>query len=211
MKKVILDSEYHDQLIEILREFEPEIGAQAEESKKGWQHFTPNIQNLDIKLTLNHLKTEGIELTAPVLHMQLSGLTQTEHKMPTGADKLAVIVTAAAVTSPVCCVSKPAITIEAQQVSYEADVLNIGSLAIDTKVYYTVTKTLTQCTISNSTAKVVEGSSYSATITADSGYTLGAVTVTMGGTDISSTAVSGANINIANVTGNIVVTCTATA
>lgn len=96
--------------------------------KKGWQHFTPNIQNLDIKLTLNHLKTEGIELTAPVLHMQLSGLTQTEHKIPTGADKLAVTLTAAAVTSPVCCVSKPAIKIEAQQVSYEADILNIGSL-----------------------------------------------------------------------------------
>ena len=79
------------------------------------------------------------------------------------------------------------------------------------KVQYTVTNTLTKCSSSNAATKAASGSSYSATITADSGYTLGAVTVTMGGTDISSTAVNGANINIANVTGNIVVTCTATA
>lgn len=79
------------------------------------------------------------------------------------------------------------------------------------KVQYTVTNTLTKCSSSNAATKAATGSSYSATITADSGYTLGAVTVTMGGVDISSTAVSGANINIANVTGNIVVTCTATA
>ena len=79
------------------------------------------------------------------------------------------------------------------------------------KTYYTVTNTLTKCSSSNVATKAATGSSYSATITADSGYTLGAVTVTMGGTDISSTAVSGANINIANVTGNIVVTCTASA
>lgn len=79
------------------------------------------------------------------------------------------------------------------------------------KVQYTVTNTLTKCSSSNPATKAATGSSYSATITADSGYTLGAVTVTMGGVDISSTAVSGANINIANVTGNIVVTCTASA
>lgn len=79
------------------------------------------------------------------------------------------------------------------------------------KVQYTVTNTLTKCSSSNAATKAATGSSYSATITADSGYTLGAVTVTMGGTDISSTAVNGANINIANVTGNIVVSCTATA
>ena len=98
------------------------------DGKKEWQHFTPNIQNLDIKLSLNHLKTEGIELTAPTLHMQLAGLTQTEHKLPTGADKLAATLTAVALTSPDCSITKPSIKIEAQQVSYKDDILNIGSL-----------------------------------------------------------------------------------
>jgi hypothetical protein len=88
--------------------------------------------------------------------------------------------------------------------------LNIGNLVIDTNVYYTVTNTLTQCTSNNSATKAVQGGSYSATITAKSGYELESIVVKMGGTDISSTAVSGGKITIANVTGNIVITAVAT-
>ena len=78
---------------------------------------------------------------------------------------------------------------------------------------YTVTNTLTNVTNSNSTASVIGGVSYSATLTANSGYTLtgGTVTVTMGGTDITSSAYSNGNISIASVTGNIVITATAVA
>lgn len=75
---------------------------------------------------------------------------------------------------------------------------------------YTVTNTLSNCTNSNSASTVANGGSYSATITAAEGYTLGSVTVTMGGTDISSTAVSGGTITISEVTGNIIITATAT-
>ena len=75
---------------------------------------------------------------------------------------------------------------------------------------YTVTNTLTNATNSNSASTVANGGSYSATITAAEGYTLGDVTVTMGGTDISETAVSGGSISIDEVTGNIVITATAT-
>lgn len=88
--------------------------------------------------------------------------------------------------------------------------VNIGNLVIDTNVYYTVTNTLTQCTTNNSATKAVQGGSYSATITARSGYELKSIVVKMGGTDISSTAVSGGNIAIANITGNIVITAVAT-
>lgn len=84
--------------------------------------------------------------------------------------------------------------------------LNIGNLVIDTNVYYTVTNSLTQCTNSNSATKVVQGSAYSATITAKSGYELKSVTATMGGTAVS---VSNGKINIASVTGNIVITAVA--
>lgn len=90
------------------------------------------------------------------------------------------------------------------------DTVEIGDLVLDTNVYYTVTNTLTQCTTNNSATKAVQGGSYSATITAKSGYELSSVKVTMGGTNISSTAVSGGKITIANVTGNIVITAVAT-
>ena len=94
-------------------------------------------------------------------------------------------------------------------VKYEMEggkIINIGNLVLDTNVYYTVTKNLTNCTISNSATQAVQGGSYSATITANDGFELKSVSVTMGGSAVS---VSGGNISIANVTGNIVITAVA--
>lgn len=90
-------------------------------------------------------------------------------------------------------------------VKYEMDngsTLNIGEL----KFSYKVTNNLTYCTNSNKSTSVSNGGSYSATITANSGYTLKTVTVTMGGNAVS---VSGGTINIAKVTGDIVITAVA--
>ena len=58
---------------------------------------------------------------------------------------------------------------------------------------------------------VEENSTYSATISPSSGYTLtGAeVTITMGNDDITNSAFSNGNINISNVTGNVVITVSA--
>lgn len=77
---------------------------------------------------------------------------------------------------------------------------------------YTVTKNLSHCTINNSASSVTGGAAYSATITPSSGYTLGAVTVTMGWINITSTAYNSATgaITIASVTGDISITATAT-
>ena len=85
-------------------------------------------------------------------------------------------------------------------------VVNIGNMVLDSNVYYSVTSTLTNCTNSNGTKTVVEGGSYAATITANSGYELKSVTVTMGGSPVS---VSGGSISIANVTGDIAITAVA--
>lgn len=74
---------------------------------------------------------------------------------------------------------------------------------------WSVTNNLTDCTSSNAAASVDGGSSYSATITPASGYTMQTLTVTMGGADITSTAVSGNVITIASVVGNIVITAVA--
>ncbi len=75
---------------------------------------------------------------------------------------------------------------------------------------YNITNNLTNCTNNNNNLSIEEGSSYSATITANTNYEMSSITVTMGGTNITSSAVSGNNINISNVTGNIVITATAT-
>lgn len=70
-----------------------------------------------------------------------------------------------------------------------------------------VSKTLENATISNNAVFVVDGQSYAAQITADSGYTLegAAVTITMGGADMS-TYYSNGIIAIPKVTGDLVIT-----
>ena len=75
---------------------------------------------------------------------------------------------------------------------------------------YTVTQTLTGCASSFTDPDIAGGSTFTAYLTADSGKTLGTPTVTMGGSTVSTAwnADQGA-VTIANVTGNIVVTATA--
>ena len=79
-----------------------------------------------------------------------------------------------------------------------------------TPTTYTITKNLTNCVCRNSASSISEGSTYNTTINANSGYSLGTITVTMGGIDITSSAVSSNTISIGNVTGNIVITASAT-
>ena len=72
---------------------------------------------------------------------------------------------------------------------------------------YTITNNLTNCNNSNAATTVEKGKSYSATITASAGHKLDSVTCTMGG--VAQTVTNG-QINIASVTGNIVITASAT-
>lgn len=80
-------------------------------------------------------------------------------------------------------------------------------------ITYTVKNTLVACKSSNATTTVNSGTSYTATITPDAdpvkggNYNLSAIYVKMGGIDVSATAVSGNTINIANVTGDISISC----
>ena len=76
---------------------------------------------------------------------------------------------------------------------------------------YDVTLTLTKCSADNPNARV--SGKYETTLTPDSGYEFGdsAIAVTMGGDDITSTALDGAKITITEVTGAIAITATATA
>lgn len=77
-------------------------------------------------------------------------------------------------------------------------------------VTYTITRNLTNCASSNTADTIAEGAAYTTTLSPTGTYKkLGAITVTMGGTDISASAVSGSTITISKVTGNIVITCAA--
>lgn len=75
---------------------------------------------------------------------------------------------------------------------------------------YTIICNLTGCTSSNTSIRIFEGQTYTATITASSGYTLdGAIaTATMGGQTVTGFYNNG-TISIPNVTGNLVITVTA--
>lgn len=73
-----------------------------------------------------------------------------------------------------------------------------------------VTLNLTNVASSNMAASAAEGAAYTTTLTPTGAYRkLGEITVTMGGTDISASAVSGSVVTIEKVTGDITITCSA--
>jgi len=76
-------------------------------------------------------------------------------------------------------------------------------------VYHSISNSLTGVTTSNPATSVEDGSAYTATITADSGYTIDSVSVMMGGTDITASAYNNGVITISAVTGNVSITVTA--
>lgn len=77
-------------------------------------------------------------------------------------------------------------------------------------VYYSITATLTNVTLTGGADSVEAGQPYNATLTLPNNYEWKTVKVTMGGTDITASAYSNGVISIAQVTGNIVITASAT-
>ena len=89
-------------------------------------------------------------------------------------------------------------------------VVTITAAASVPSVTYNITRNLTNCASSNTADTIAEGAAYTTTLSPTGTYKkLGAITVTMGGADISASAVSGSTITIAKVTGDIVITCAA--
>ena len=92
-----------------------------------------------------------------------------------------------------------------------ADVTAQYFSGVQTTLNHSVSFTLSNCSTTGNTW-VIDGQSYVAELTADTGYTLdgATVTITMGGVDMS-TYYSNGKIAIPNVTGDIVITATAVA
>lgn len=72
-----------------------------------------------------------------------------------------------------------------------------------TDTYYTIRYSLHDSTSSNTSTSIKKGSSYSTTITPKNGFRVNTISCIMNSNDISSSAVSGNNVNIPNVTGDI--------
>lgn len=88
--------------------------------------------------------------------------------------------------------------------------VTITATASVPSVTYTIIFNLTNVASSNSQTTISEGKTYTTTLSPTGTYKkLGAITVMMGGTDISASAVSGSTVSIASVTGDIVITCAA--
>lgn len=109
------------------------------------------------------------------------------------------------ITSTACTASSGAINI-----AKVTGAVTITAAASVPAVTYTITRNLTNCASSNTANTIAEGAAYTTTLSPTGTYKkLGAITVTMGGTDISASAVSGSTITIDKITGSIVITCAA--
>lgn len=90
----------------------------------------------------------------------------------------------------------------------KTDTCNVHCEQID---IYTITNSLTHYTNNNDTTKVMENTSYTAVLSIDPGYKAGTVTITMGGSNVTSTVYNPETrtITIPKVTGDVVITAVA--
>jgi hypothetical protein len=84
------------------------------------------------------------------------------------------------------------------------------SMDAETQASYKVTQTLSHVASSFDGYYVESGEAFTATLTADSGYTIENVIVMMGGEDITDTAYSTGTVTVASASGDIVIIATAT-
>lgn len=95
--------------------------------------------------------------------------------------------------------------------SYQSKTATFEVVVTAAPMAFPVTNNLTGCSTSNSAAAVMENEPYSAVITPAAGYTLigASVVITMAGSNITASAYSNGVINIARVTGALVISIVA--
>lgn len=165
----------------------------APETLHWYQTITKNLTSCTISNNLSQVEygdsytatvaaDAGKQLTSVVIKMGGVDITSTAYTVGSGAINIAKVTGAVTITA----------------------------VATMPSVTYTITRNLTNVASSNTANSIAEGASYNTTLTPTGTYKkLGDISVTMGGADISSSAVSGNNISISKVSGNIVITCKA--
>ncbi len=97
-----------------------------------WHQFTPNVQNIDVQLSLDKLGLSDVHFTDLDVSLKLSDLKQKENKLPTSAANIALQLQAAEIKAPQGSITSPALDISANEISYRDDELHIANLAINT-------------------------------------------------------------------------------
>lgn len=158
-----------------------------------YQTITKNLTGCTISNSLSKVEygdsytatitaDDGKQLTSVVIKMGGVDITSTAYTAGSGAVNIAKVTGAVTITA----------------------------VAIIPSVTYTITRNLINVASSNTANSIAEGAPYTTTLSPTGTYKkLGAITVTMGGVNISTSAVSGSTITIAKVTGNITITCAA--
>lgn len=100
-------------------------------------------------------------------------------------------------------------TTSSRTVTVGTEPLTLYASFVATVVNRSVTYNLTKVNSSNSAASVADGTSYTTRLTPISGYQIDGVRVTMNGSDITSSAYNGGVVTIQAVTGNVVITASA--
>ena len=185
----------------------------------GYQAITDLVSKLDLfnvepknKMGLvdHHIITDLTDATISNTTSVYTGSSFTATVTPTGGaiTSMSIKMNDVDITSSAWNSSNNTITIA----SVTGDVFISNTVAPVENV--NLTQNLTHATSSRQEATLVKGVPASITITADDGYMIDNVVVTMGGTDITSSAytyyANGAQINIANVTADVVITATTT-
>ncbi|MGN0405342.1 MAG: Ig domain-containing protein [Bariatricus sp.] len=84
------------------------------------------------------------------------------------------------------------------------------TVAVESEIVtYTITNNLTNVSTDNPVTTITENSGYTANLTADTGYTIDTVTITMGGIDVTSDVYVDGTVIISAVTGNVVINASA--
>ena len=110
-------------------------------------------------------------------------------------------------------VQNKVITSEVEAINTEIEELTalVNDIAQGELTSYTVTYNLTNVNSSYSPSTVFEGRTFTTKLTADSGFAIKSVTITMGDHDITSSAYANGVVEVAGVSGNIVISATAEA
>lgn len=96
-----------------------------------WHQFTPDVQDIDVQLSLDKLGLAEVNFTNLDLSFKLSNIKQQENKLPTAAENIELQLQAAEISAPQGTVSSPALHILANEICYRDDKFRIANLKIN--------------------------------------------------------------------------------
>ena len=169
-------------------------------SKVDFLHLDHEDRNSKLKMKINYVLSN---VTSSNTDTSIAlGETYTTTLSPTESTVVTIRQGGADITSKVYNASTGVVTINPVD----------GNISIEASwagTSYTITNNLTHVINLNSETTIPELNTYDAWLSSDDGYIKDSVTITMGGTDITSTVYSDGHIIIPSVTGNVVITASA--